>query len=177
MSYDIRLKNRVTNKTLTIDSEHQMRGGTYVVGGTKELELNITYNYARYFYEASDGDVRFEVDGRNAGIRGIYGKSGADTIPMLEDLYRKIESQYKENGIWKKTERQKVFYTDYAGREIDVVSAILEKKPYKEHKEKIFVDEGDTKNYWTDTAANAMIAINQLLTMAKLRPDGVWDGN
>ena len=44
MSYDIHLNDPVTKQTLELDDPHFMRGGTYVVGGTKELCLNITYN-------------------------------------------------------------------------------------------------------------------------------------
>lgn len=46
MSYDIRLTDRVTGETLEATAPHQIRGGTYAVGGTTELWLNVTYNYA-----------------------------------------------------------------------------------------------------------------------------------
>ena len=65
MSYDIHLNDPVTKQTLELDDPHFMRGGTYVVGGTKELCLNITYNYA-------------------CGIRSIYGKTGAESITVLQ---------------------------------------------------------------------------------------------
>ena len=89
MSYDISLKDPVTKKTIELNEPHFMRGGTYAIGGTKELWINVTYNYGPYYYEATDKDPRFahdEVscyysDGTKGpveteyGIRGIYGKN------------------------------------------------------------------------------------------------------
>ena len=59
MSYDISLVDPVTKEQLHSDVAHDMRGGTYALGSTTELWLNITWNYAHYYYEATDGDKRF----------------------------------------------------------------------------------------------------------------------
>jgi hypothetical protein len=32
-------------------------------------------------------------------------------------------------------------------------------------------------NYWESTAVNAIKPLEQLLIMAKLRPDGIWEGD
>ena len=99
MSYDIRLVDPVTKKPLHTKVNHDMRGGMYALGGTTELWLNITWNYAHYYYESTDGHPRFAHDEISAyyadgttgpvkteyGIRGIYGKTGAESIPMLKD--------------------------------------------------------------------------------------------
>ena len=42
MSWDISLTDRVTGEVLHSDSPHMMRGGTFMLGGTTELWLNIT---------------------------------------------------------------------------------------------------------------------------------------
>ena len=42
MSYDIELVDPITKEVITIDSPHFMGGGTYQLGGSKELWLNIT---------------------------------------------------------------------------------------------------------------------------------------
>lgn len=76
MSYDISLCDPVTHKPLKADSTHFIAGGMRAMGGTKELWLNVTYNYGHFYY-------RPEVFGEN-GIRSIYGKTGAESIPMLE---------------------------------------------------------------------------------------------
>ena len=120
MSYDISLKDPVTKETITIDEPHFMAGGTYQVGGTKELWLNITYNYGQFYR-------RDDVLGPE-GIRAIYGMTGAQSIPILEKA-----------------------------------AAAL----------------GDDVNtdYWEATEGNAKKPLLQLLAMARMRPDGVWDGD
>ena len=52
MSYDIELKDPVTQKTIELDTPHQMQGGTYAIGGTTEAWLNITWNYNDWYYHA-----------------------------------------------------------------------------------------------------------------------------
>lgn len=48
MSYDIELCDPITGVALELDAPHQMRGGTYALGGTREAHLNVTYNYSRH---------------------------------------------------------------------------------------------------------------------------------
>ena len=120
MSYDIQLKDRVTGEVLKTDHPHFMRGGTYALNGTTELWLNVTYNYGRIY---SRKDVLGEE-----GIRSIYGKSGAESIPILQKAISALK---------------------------DDVS----------------------KDYWEPTEGNAKRALSQLLAMAQMRPDGVWDGD
>lgn len=50
MSYDISLCDPVTHETLEADSTHFIAGGTRAIGGTKELWLNITWNYGKFYY-------------------------------------------------------------------------------------------------------------------------------
>lgn len=118
MSYDIYLRDPVTQDVIEFDAPHQLRGGTYCAGGTRQAWLNVTYNYGRHFRR---------VIGPN-GIRTIYGKTGAESIPLLQ-----------------------------AGADAlaDDVS-------------------GD---YWEATEGNAKRPLLALLAMARLRPDGVWDGD
>lgn len=81
MSYDIELVNKVTGETAKMKHPQYVRGGTVparVNPVTKELEqaeqveahINITYNYSYYYYEATDGDIRF--DGR-ATVKSLPG--------------------------------------------------------------------------------------------------------
>ncbi len=121
MSYDISLCDPVTHETLEVDDTHFVAGGTRSIGGTKELWLNITYNYGKHFR-------RDDVLG-SKGIRSIYGKTGAESIPMLEKA----------------------------------ISALG--------------DDVDDSNYWNATEGNAKRALYGLLAFAKMRPDGVWDGD
>ena len=72
MSYDVSLLEPKTKLTIQFDDKHQFRGGTYAVGGTDEAELNITWNYTAHIERVLTG-----------GIRGLYGKTGAETIGPL----------------------------------------------------------------------------------------------
>ena len=192
MSYDISLKDPVTKKTIELNEPHFMRGGTYAIGGTKELWINVTYNYGPYYYEATDKDPRFahdEVscyysDGTKGpieteyGIRGIYGKSGAESIPMLEDMIRRITEKYQKDGEWIETERTKARWYDENGNEVeDPFHMILNGKNVTKEEYTVMVSEGDTDDYWEATAVNAIKPLHQLIAMAKMRPDGVWDGD
>lgn len=85
------------------------------------LWLNVTYNYGHFYYQP-------EVFGEN-GIRSIYGKTGAESIPMLEKA----------------------------------ISALG--------------DDVDDSDYWHATEGNAKRALYGLLAFAKMRPDGVWEGD
>ena len=49
MSYDIRLCDPVTHEALQTDVPHDMCGGTYAMGGTTKLWLNVTYNYGKHY--------------------------------------------------------------------------------------------------------------------------------
>ena len=140
MSYDIYLRDRVTKETVHFDTPHRMAGGTYAVGGTTEAWLNITYNYAQWYYK----DGVFPNNGEdNSGIRSIYGLSGADSIPVLEHAIKTLESMTED----------------------------LSEEEIQEYKDR------GAGGYWTPTRANAVRPLYQLLAMAKMRPDAVWDGD
>lgn len=84
MSYDISLKEPVSGQIVHFDTSHQMKGGTYALCGTNEVWLNITYNYARWYYR----DDTFWKD----GIRMIYGMSRSDSIPIIEMAIKTLEN-------------------------------------------------------------------------------------
>ena len=88
MSYDISLNDPVTKVPIEIDSPHFIQGGTYQVGGTKELWLNITYNYGRYYCKAFEDNPKTQ----EKGIRAIYGLTGLDSIPIIEKAIDKLKS-------------------------------------------------------------------------------------
>lgn len=120
MSYDISLTDPITRQTIELSEPHFMRGGTYAAHGTTELWLNITYNYGSIFR-------RPEVLGHE-GIRSIYGMTGAESIPVLQNAIANL------------------------GDDTD-------------------------QDYWKATDGNAKRSLCQLLAMAKMRPDGIWDGD
>ena len=197
MSYDINLINRKTKKVLTMRNPGYVRSGTVpaelneygelVQAKQIETSINITYNYASYYYDAAEGDQRFlvEEDGemKNGGIRGVYGKPAMEAFHMLMDLYNRIFHKYfdTEKLEWKTGERQRAHLYDENGNEYDdPIYAILHDLPRTEEIETYTVSEGDTENYWEKTAANA---IAPLLDMAHMTvehlydEDAVWDGD
>jgi hypothetical protein len=82
MSYDLYLTHPDTGEVYMLDTPHKIPQGTYALGGTQEAHLNITYNYAPNFVEAF-GDPN--------GVRSIYGKTGAEAIPILKTAILKLE--------------------------------------------------------------------------------------
>ena len=117
MSYDLYLNDPVTKEPLLLDEPHQMKGGTYAVGGTRTCHLNITYNYGLHFTSLGE-----------KGIRTIYGMTGADSIPILQKCADSLS------------------------------------------------DETDP-DYWKPVPGNVKKALLQLISLAKMRPDGIWDGD
>lgn len=93
MSYDIQLNDPVTGDVLQLDEPHQIKGGTYVIGGTTEAHLNVTYNYVDIFGRVLGDD----------GIRSIYGKSGAESIPILAEAIEQLADDV-DDDYWKPTE-------------------------------------------------------------------------
>ena len=134
MSYDIRLKDSVTEETLQLDEPHQMKGGTYCVNGEPEAHLNITYNYGEILRRVfGDGEVELSdwgklFGGGKTGIRRLYGMSGSDSIPILENAISQLSDDINDN-------------------------------------------------YWAATEGNVKSALNYTLALAKMCPDGIWDGD
>ena len=93
MSYDIYLRNPETGDTIIFDESHQISGGTYQVGGSTEAWLNITYNYAKHFYNVF-GDK---------GIRFFYGMTARDSIPHLQEGIALLGNDVSSN-YWEPTE-------------------------------------------------------------------------
>ena len=93
MSYDIELIDPVTKEPVELDEPHHMRGGTYAMGGTTRAHLNVTYNYGAIFRRVL-GDE---------GIRTIYGKSGAESIQLLEGAAAQLGDDVDAN-YWEATE-------------------------------------------------------------------------
>lgn len=177
MSYDIYLEDPVTKESAVMPG-HCMTGGTYKAvydpnTGTfspavnTEAELNITYNYSRYYCDVYED-----------GIRHIYGMQGADSIAVLENMILQIEEKYKKDGAWITTKRVKTIYIDDEGKKIEnIVDVITKKVTYQEEKREVEVYEGSNEDYWKSTAGNAIKPLYQLLALAKLRPDCIWNGD
>ena len=93
MSYDIKLIDPITKEPVELDEPHDMRGGTYAIGGTTHAQLNVTYNYGGIFRRVLGA----------GGIRAIYGKSGAESIPILEAAAAQLGDDV-DPDYWKATD-------------------------------------------------------------------------
>ena len=93
MSYDINLTDPVTKEVIMLDHKHQIIGGTYQVGGTAYLHLNVTWNFG----------VHYRKHFGENGIRTLYGMTGAESIPLLKDVITKLGDDV-DPDYWKATE-------------------------------------------------------------------------
>ena len=96
MSYDIRIVDKDTKETMFADIQHDINGGTYAVGGTKELWLNITYNYAPFFREV------FKEHGEG-GIHCLDGMPVEYTMPWIQEAIDQLKDDVSYN-YWEPTE-------------------------------------------------------------------------
>lgn len=94
MSFDVSLTCPVTKRTLQTEVPHQMKGGTYCVGGTTDMELNITYNYSKFYYETIDAEE---------GLRKLNGMTAAESIPLLKAAIEKLGDDTNPD-YWASTE-------------------------------------------------------------------------
>lgn len=90
MSYDICIENQ-NHETVAIPERHDLKGGTYCIGGTNRLELNVTYNYS---------DIFCRLFGEN-GIHFISGKDIRETIIPLHEAIKKLGDVVPDENYWK----------------------------------------------------------------------------
>ena len=88
MSYDVDFCDPVSGEVIRIDEPHFMRGGTYAVGGSTALSLNITSNYYKNYSPHS-----FD-------IKDLDGKTALEVIPEL-DLVIGLLSDETDPDYWK----------------------------------------------------------------------------
>ena len=168
----------------TYQADYDEKTKTFSPAAIQDAWLNITYNYSKYSYEAAEGDDRFygveDLDDEgyhNCGIRGIYGKTGLESIPMLRDLASRIETKYKKDSEWITTKRNITVFRDMDGNERHPIEIFVHKLEYTKEEYEEEINEGINSDYWESTAGNAIKPLYQLLVFAELRPDGVWDGD
>lgn len=90
MSYDIRIK-RQDGTVVELKERHAITGGTYVLGGTTEAWLNVTYNYGRIFRRLLGED----------GIRVIYGMNIKRARTILANAADRLGTAEPDADYWK----------------------------------------------------------------------------
>ena len=77
----------------TCTSEPFEDGGTFVVGGSDECSLNVTYNYSRFYYGALD---------ESEGLRAMNGGVARDWHGRLEQAVSDLGTE-RDNDYWAAT--------------------------------------------------------------------------
>ena len=126
MSYDIELLDPITKKVIEIKDAHFLRGGTYKMGGSTELSLNVTYNYSKILHQVLQ--PKTTPSEFKSGIRSLYGMTALEATPILETAISTLKDDVDED-------------------------------------------------YWKPTEGNTKKALNNLLTMCKMRPDAIINGD
>ena len=93
MSYSIYLNEPNLGGVIEFEETHHLAGGTYALGVTTEAWLSVTYNYGRNFYKTMG----------KKGIREIYGKTGAESIPVLDAAIAQLGDDANDD-YWESTE-------------------------------------------------------------------------
>ena len=190
MSYDISIIDPVTKKTIKV-AHNDLRGGTYAIGGTDEAYFNITFNY---------GDM-FSLFMGKGGLHQLDGKKVSETIGQLKRAISDIDSliQYgsgrfstfstrlkkKMNGVCPADP-----YVDDISDDQDLMEELkmisqLAEVFYGLNKystciktsDPLFKQKGseyDFDDYWAPTPGNAKTALQKLLKLAEMAPDGIW---
>lgn len=92
MSYDVELRDK-DGLCIELELPHNLRGGTYAVGGTHHASLNVTYNYGPTFRRVLGP----------GGLRRIYGMTAAASIPILTAAVLQLGTM-RETDYWKETD-------------------------------------------------------------------------
>ena len=98
MSYWVYLKDKDGNM-LQVPSHSE--GGTRVMGGTTEAELNVTVNYYAQFVKVNLDFRERDSVGRN-GKTAIHGKRAGDLIPQLKDAVKTLGT-VRDDNYWSST--------------------------------------------------------------------------
>lgn len=83
MSYWISLNNPETGKPEKVDRFYE--GGTQVVGGSTDAEINVTYNYGKFFPFSS-----------------LSGRKGKDCVNALESVIERLGT-HQDDDYWAPT--------------------------------------------------------------------------
>ena len=87
MSYSISL----LKDGKSVEVERHKEGGTYVMGGTIDAELSITYNYSE-IYSLFDFTIRY-----------VNGKTAKDVIDKMQEVVDKLGTDKYKRDYWAPT--------------------------------------------------------------------------
>jgi hypothetical protein len=88
MSYYVKMYDPETKKTVNFKYKHGYQGSNFILGGTTEAFVNITYNYAKYYKETIDKDT---------GLYSLHNKTGKEALPIIQKAINELGIDYNEN--------------------------------------------------------------------------------
>ena len=77
-----------------VQIERHQEGGTFVVGGTNDASMSLTFNYCGFYYEHLDPEI---------GIKWIHGQKAKDTIQRLQKAVDRLGDNPSDN-YWDSTQ-------------------------------------------------------------------------
>lgn len=154
----------------------ELLDGKLVPAIIEDCEINITYNYAPFYYKHIDSEL---------GIRWLYGKTGEEVKKRLEEAifhlginkdttpFWQINVDFTIGSILKKTNLLPVSEEKF--REY------LKVEDWDNHPDKnTLIENGFLQNggsYWKSTPGNAGHALMRILTWIIQNPHGIFDGD
>lgn len=108
MSYDITIVD-AEGEPIEISPPHLLRGGTYAVNGATTLWLNITSNYAAWYYRADtlgESTVQYEDTGKGymketvperGGIPGLAFRTIPEARELVSRAIQNLHGEPKKN--------------------------------------------------------------------------------
>jgi len=88
MGWDLSLHKKNTEtgeaESCYVEVPHNLKGGTYVVGGTRELWMQVTHNYNDFLAEAL----------QESSLDCLQGKTVKETLPLLETAVQVLSQKY-----------------------------------------------------------------------------------
>ena len=162
MSYDITLA--YPDGPAQVPSHQE--GGTYVMGGTTDAHLNITYNYYSYYRKHIDPDK---------GIRWLYGQTGGATAPRLAAAIAAIlvDEALEAEQLAQVAERRARAATIAPPPPPEPDESPIWGLARAMHESALTGPTG----YWEPTRANAARALGILLGWALQHPDATFEGD
>lgn len=91
MSYNVYFKDPVSKSVIELKDAHFMHGGIYSVDGCKQLEFNITFNYAKNYAK------------HNFSIKNLVGRTALEVIPELERVISLLGDDVSDD-YWEPTD-------------------------------------------------------------------------
>lgn len=187
MSYSVEIADPKTKCTIEIDHKHHIKGGTYCLGGTNRLELDITYNYSAFYQRpevlgASEQEKKEHDEewiSEHTGLRRLAGMEvGAASLLLLKAIKKLRLLHIDENGEPYDMETKYSANTLKKLKELNKSLAKAMREGNHEDaeiiKDKIHFMESFCQRplgYWAPTEVNARDALTDLLNLCLLAPN------